>query len=88
MNLLDKIKLIIEARSFYVEKAFISHSDVLGWNLGYYASNFRGELIEKTREDNMNGMRIIFQDCIGLKIKRLLQYTKDERRFGWIIWYI
>lgn len=88
LRLFKEIKLAIKLRSLYVNKAFISHSDVLGWNLGYYSANVRGKLLKKTREDDIKGMRIIFQDCIGKRINRLLKYEKDQCRFGWVIWYV
>lgn len=77
MKLLDKIKLIIEARSFYVKKMSIPDIDfcVCG-------------KIPGREKWHLEDARDWLNKNYTCKIKRILRYDRDERNFGWVVWYI
>ena len=81
MKLLDKIKLIIEARSFYVKKARILEMDIV------CLPRYRWGCTSRTVKIDYQNIEDMFRAC-GLKIKRLVTYYRDEKTFSYIVWYI
>lgn len=73
MNLLDKIKLIIEARSFYVKKVYIHDGQFL--------------VLPSIRRDSKS-VTDWLKENYNNKIKKVLRYQRDERTFSWVVWYI
>lgn len=78
MNLLDKIKLIIEAKSFYVKKVYIPDFDLM--------STYRRGCTGRMYEDEMSVEKWFMLHVS--KWKRILKYARDGRTFRWVVWYI
>lgn len=74
MNLLDRIKLIIEARSFYVKKVYIHDGQFCVL-----------DSIPGARWD-LKSVTDWLKESYDSKTKRVLGYKRDN--FRWVVWYI
>ena len=92
MNLIQlfrEIKLAISLRTFYIKKAFIPDFEFTHWHGIASGRNWKSN--PSAQEGNLNGIayhlncHFFGNQC---EINRLLKYQRDERRFGWIIWYV
>lgn len=66
MNILDKIKLIIEARSFYVKKVYIHDGQFV--------------VLDSIRRNQQSVMDWL-KESYDIKIKRVLRYERENFRW-------